>query len=212
MKSNLSHWQRMQDYNYFENHPCYLGLNTFDHDRDLSFIEPFRKLEPTDKVAIIGCGYGRETRLIAPKVAKVYGIDVSPKILDKARNWLAGHGVHNFTPVLAASYRDEIPNDLDLVYSIVCFQHLTRDLVADYFENMVPKLKSGGSIIAQFYEDKRNPTLDAPLESFESVVTWTADEVRALAASVGLKVEGFVTSRIPDYESVWWHWLHGRKP
>jgi hypothetical protein len=73
---------------------------------------------------------------MAPHVKSVYGIDVSEKILAKAVQFTSENGVKNFTPVLAESFKEEIPDGVDIVFSIVVMQHLTRDLVEDYFRSL----------------------------------------------------------------------------
>src|SRR5712691_12656819 len=130
MRSNLEFWKEMQEQDYFENHPCYRGLD--DHGGDVNFIEKFITLNPKMSAVVIGCGYGRESAYIAKRVGWVYGIDVNETILSKARAWVTERGVHNFTAILADNYKSDIPNEIDLIYSIVVMQHLTKDLVYDY--------------------------------------------------------------------------------
>src|SRR5262245_54770510 len=117
-RSNVPCWQQMQEAGYFENCPDYKGLPDLG-DVDIRAIEQFRPLTPDMTVVVIGCGYGRESVHICPRVKHVYGIDVSDRILSKAKAHLRDRGIANFTPVLAEHYKEKIPSGIDLIFSIV---------------------------------------------------------------------------------------------
>jgi cyclopropane fatty-acyl-phospholipid synthase-like methyltransferase len=205
MRSNVEFWKAMQDEDYFEQHPCYSGLN--DHgDAEVHVIEQFVPLNPSMKVVVIGCGYGRETAHIAKRVKHVYGIDVNDRILGKAVNYLKGMSVTNFTPVLAESYRSQVPQDVDLVFSIVVMQHLTRDLVRDYLAGLGAKLSPQGKMVIQFLEDL-NADLgsDAELKVHEPSVSWSLPQIVQGARDGGLTLE-----RSHSYLATslcLWHWV-----
>ena len=146
MRSNLTHWQEMQENDYFEKHVCYNGLVDMG-DGECGVIEWFTPLTEDKSVVVIGCGYGRESIHIAKRVCHVYGIDVSRKILDKAVKYTAEHDVRNFTPVLAEIFDLTIPDGIDLVYSITVFQHITRDLARNYLYVLGRKLAPGGKMV-----------------------------------------------------------------
>jgi SAM-dependent methyltransferase len=212
VRSNLDVWKRLQDGGYFENHPCYKGISDFGGEESLQAIEWFLPIEPEMRVAVIGCGYGRETLKIAPRVKQVFGIDVSEVILDKAVKFLSEHGVSNFVPVLADSFAQKIPPGLDVVFSIVVMQHLTRDLVRNYFIELGRKLTIGGSFVVQFL-DERNvdySSTDAPEGSGgEPSISWSHWQLVELARTAGLKVVEIRTLLVTD--AALWHWVHFRK-
>jgi SAM-dependent methyltransferase len=188
LRSNIENWKRLQEGDYFENHPCYNGLRDFD-DSTCSLVEGFLPLKPEMNVVVIGCGYGRETAHIAPKVRHVFGIDVSQTILAKAERYLGARGIHNFTPVLAEEYDSAIPDGVDLVFSIVVMQHLTRDLVRDHFTTLGRKLTPTG---VQFVEDfmamEDDATEDpATLRTYEASISWTSRQILELSRACGLK-------------------------
>jgi SAM-dependent methyltransferase len=210
LKSNLDYWKALQDTDYFENHRCYekdtqgAFLAT---GPDVEIIERYTPLQPNKKVAVIGCGYERESALIAPRVAHVWGIDVSGYILGKASAFLAGRGVANFTPVLAERWRQDVPQGLDLVFCYIVFQHISRDLVRDYLDGMRGKLVPGGEWVCQFAELDYG-TDDAEMRVYEPCVRWTPDEIRQAAADAGYQVLALDSLRIPDHGQ--WHWTHLR--
>lgn len=211
-RSNLDVWQRLQEAGYFENHPCYNGISEFGGEESLEAIERFLPINPSMHVAVIGCGYGRETLKLAPRVSQVYGIDVSDVILKKAMTFLTQHGVTNFVPVPADCFVQKIPHNLDLVFSIVVMQHITRDLVRNYFIELTRKLNIGGSFVVQFLDERDvdYQNTDAPIASGgEPSISWSHWQLVELARVAGLKVVGFRTFLVTD--AALWHWVHFRK-
>ena len=157
------------------------------------------------------CGYGRETLKLAPLVGTVYGIDVSDEILVKASQFLGQNGITNFVPVEYDRYRSAVPDDLDLVFSIVVMQHLTRNLVVEYFTVLGSKLKPGGSVIVQFLEELFDGVelFDAELKKHEPSVSWTLRQIARLSEQSELE---FVQTRtLKVTPSALWHWIHFRR-
>ena len=197
----------MHERRYFDNHkhPSFKDFN-ISGPETLRSIEYFIKLKPHYKVVVIGCGYGRDTLQIAPHVGHVYGIDVSDKILDKACRITADNGIHNFTPVLADTYRNDIPEDIDLVFSIVVIQHITRDLTHDYFNTLEKKLSPTGVMVVQFLERTKNICKDADLRVYEPGVTWTNKEICELAEECNLTLKEIRT--IVLRKDILHHWAY----
>lgn len=188
MRSNLDCWKTLQERGYFESHVHYKGY-TIDGDEILPTIELFTRLVLHRKVVVIGCGYGRDVIQIAPHVEWVWGIDVSESLLQKASSLTRALWLYNFTGVLAEDYADHIPDDIDLVYSIVTMQHLTRDLVYQYFRVLSKKLAPDGKMIIQFLDKPGEPTPDAELRAYEPAVFWRKEKIEAMASLNDLDVE-----------------------
>ncbi len=185
MRSNLSQWKALQERGYFEKHIHFKNYTTIGHET-LPSIEFFTKLRSTDRVVIVGCGYGRETIQIAPHVRWVWGIDVTENLLQKALEVTSSQGIYNFTGILADSYSEQLPDDIDLVYSVVTMQHLTRDLVFDYFGTLSKKLSPQGAMVVQFLERLGDKGNDADLRVYEPSVTWRKKQIGELAKECGL--------------------------
>lgn len=208
----LDHWRAIQDRGYFENHPAYSGMREFGSDEGLAAIEMFRPLAATDKVVVIGCGYGRESQGIAKRCANVWGIDVTVGILRKAVDYLAERGVRNFTPVLASHYERNIPTGIDVVFSLVVMQHLPPNFVEQYFLILSAKLKPAGAFIVQFIEDLAGEegSQAIPSDVGEPSVSWTCRQLVGLADKSGLIVNEVRTIRVA--EQTLWHWIYFEKP
>lgn len=209
MRSNLKHWQELQASGYFEA-PTYKDRPDFG-DFEIRAIEHFMPLRADMTVVIVGCGYGRESEYIARRVKHVYGIDVSEPILEMAQRHLQEKGVRNFTPILATEYASKIPPGIDLVFSIVVMQHLTRDLVVDYFYRLGAMLVPEGRMVVQFVEeigkDTRN---DAELRVYEPMVNWTTQQLLLLTQLAHLKLEEIRTVLVT--ETALWHWAYVSRP
>jgi glycosyltransferase involved in cell wall biosynthesis len=201
VRSNLEYWQQLQDNQYFEKHQYYAGLKAYGTDCEK--LGKYTSLSKEMTVVVIGCGYGRETLLIAPRVKHVYGIDVNRTILDKADKFLAERGITNFTSVLAQDWKHVVPSNIDVVYSIVVFQHLTRYLVKDYIHGLAKKLSPNGKFVCQF-ADLANGTHDAELRPYEPNTRWSQTEIEELIQECGLIQNAIDTQDIPGKGS--WYW------
>lgn len=198
---NLKQWKNLQEREYFEQHPKYKGLIAFG-DETMKSIEQFREIKKTDNIIIIGCGYGREVLQISPFVTKIYGIDVNDIILTKAEIFLEKNNVDNFIPTLAENWKVEIPDAIfDIAYSMVVMQHLSKDIVRDYFKNIPQKLCSSGSMIIQFLE-----SLGKNSERNEPSFSWTVEEIKTLAKDSNLELKEIISKNLK--KGKYWHWGH----
>lgn len=210
MKTNISGWLALHEAGYYKVHPYYKDKSNAPVG-DLEAIEYYYKLRPEMTVAIIGSGYGREAAMIAPRVAKVYAIDIGEIVFAQMRQYLAEKGISNVEPVLAERWREDLPAGIDFVYSFVTFQHLTRDLTRDYILGLPEKLAEDGHGLVQFSESPTG-TVDAEDVAVEPNVKWTVSEIRALFAEAGLFIYRFHTSNGVGGRrttKTWtWHWAY----
>src|SRR5688500_10583156 len=91
----------------------------------------------------IGCGIGTFSRLLAARSNRVTAIDLSPKMIEIAKNFSESHTNINFqvADVLETEFPDE---HFDAIVSIATFHHLP-------LEQVLPKLKkalkTGGRLL-----------------------------------------------------------------
>ncbi|PIQ23179.1 hypothetical protein COW36_19240 [bacterium (Candidatus Blackallbacteria) CG17_big_fil_post_rev_8_21_14_2_50_48_46] len=210
-QSNLNHWKEMQEQGYFDHHPHYQAeQGLIDHGNEAEFIQNFCPLNTNMQVAVIGCGYGRESKLIAPLVGKIWGIDVSKPLLERARQNLVSAGIHNFEPVLAEEWQQKVPSGIDLVFSYTVFQHLTKHLVTEYIQGFAEKLAPEGQILCQFMHSPSG-TFDAALSTYEPHVSWTPEEIHNLLKLSGLELIHLQTLQVDPVEKIDWIWVHAQK-
>jgi SAM-dependent methyltransferase len=166
-------------------------------------------VEAGDRVIDIGCGIGRLTRALAGRGAEVVAIDVSPEMIERARDlnrdldgveWIAGDG-RTLEPIAGAS--------ADAILSFVVFQHVPDpEITLGYVREMGRVLKPGGWAafqISDLPEVHQRPSLPQRLtgglrRAFrggpkgQDHPAWRGSAVplerlRAVAAEVGLDTE-----------------------
>jgi len=126
---NLRVWKKLQQNDYFANHKQYKNFQLALEDSEI--IEKIK-----DKVIVdIGCGYGRETYYFSKYAKKVYGIEVSSKILNEAFDFIKMHGdIYKVKLVLAEHYEKKILLPIDFVYARHVFQHISPKLCKQYLD------------------------------------------------------------------------------
>ena len=104
---------------------------------------------PQTRVLSIGCGIGDTELLLAPRVAHVTGVDLSPQAVAHARRSAADRGILN-TNFLASPWESaRIPGaPFDLVIAVFFLHHLTDDELTSFPVRLLPLLKDGGRFYA----------------------------------------------------------------
>jgi SAM-dependent methyltransferase len=105
----------------------------------------------TGAVLELGCGAGRMTHSFARRFKRVYALDISSEMLQRARKihsdrsnilWLLNNG---------ADLACVKSNSFDLVFSYLVLQHLPKEaLTGRYLEEMLRVLRPGGAFLFQF--------------------------------------------------------------
>ncbi len=133
-----------------------------DPQRDLwqlpdQVVEALR-LKPGDVVADIGAGTGYFSRRLARRAAKVYAVDIDPKLLEYARR----DAPANLETVLATPDDPKLAaRSVDLIFICDVLHHIENR--AAYYAKLERALKPGGRIVnIDFF---KNPTpMGPPLE------------------------------------------------
>lgn len=108
----------------------------------------------------VGCGVGRMTRAFAQRFARVAAFDLSPKMLEQAKqltpeipnvSWIYSNGV---------DLRPAANESIDFVFSYLVLQHLPEEsLVQSYVGEMIRVLRPSGVCLFQFNGSSR-PTMN----------------------------------------------------
>ena len=98
-----------------------------------------------NNVLEIGCGIGRLLSPLADmhKESMFYGIDISEEMIKLA-------------PKKDNIKYQQVPNNLDFVYSMLVFQHIEHQEKINYIKLAYEKLKNGGNLFFQFVIGKEN--------------------------------------------------------
>lgn len=136
-KSNEDYYDEFADWYERDRHGGYHALiDAMETDLVLPFAEGRKVLE-------IGCGTGLILRHVAPVAALAVGLDISPRMLERAQ----ARGLN----VVRAS-ATELPfsdASFDLVYSFKVLSHV-REIDRAFFE-MARVTKPGGQLVLEFY-------------------------------------------------------------
>lgn len=185
------------------------------------------QFKPDDIVLDIGCGSGIVALALAPWVSTVKGMDLSPRMVERARANSAGVGNVSYT-VGDIRFMDSLEERFDkiLAYSVLQYLDGLDDLRA-VFQGLVSALKPGGMALfaANPDPDRREVyrekvlSLDLEEEEKERVLKisdqalWLApDQMVELGAEYGLTCEPR-----PISQRIWQHFymfdlvvFHGR--
>lgn len=110
-------------------------------------------LDPPAEILEIGCGVGRLLVPLAGRVAVAHGVDISPVMIGKAKEYAAG--APNVKTALTDGSLAHLANEsLDFVFSFIVFQHIPdRAPIRRYVEEAARVLKPGG--VFRFQVDGR---------------------------------------------------------
>lgn len=145
------------------------------------------------EVLEIGCGIGRVLIPLAQRTPRnhFHGQDISIKMLQRAQ------AVPSFADI--SWWLDDIPSTLDAVYSMLVFQHLPGEKVAEYFTRIGKALRPSGLFRFQFVEGDYHVDHDHR-HSLDDVVAWLH--------AAGMKAVNFDEGLVHDD----WTWVTAVKP
>jgi len=139
--------------------------------RQLDRFLAFAGIQPTDRLLDVGCGMGRYTLPLADQGFLVEGLDLSPYLLDRLREYAAGRHAITLHCADLLDYRPELAGRFDAVIGFFTLHHL-HDLGAS-FEAMAQLVKPGGTIA--FLEPNALNGLYYLQILFTSGMTWEGD-------------------------------------
>jgi SAM-dependent methyltransferase len=148
----------------------------------------------------IGCGAGRMSRHVAPRVARLVACDVAPEMLRIARARLAGAINVDFLETDGRTLRPLPDASADLVFSAVVLQHVARSVAASYVAEAFRVLRPGGRILIHV----PGPVAGAPVppeppeRDTWSLRYYSEDELRHGLTAAGFTWEGSIREEIVD--------------
>lgn len=222
MKTNVPEWQALHEHgsaafpeSYFQSHKYYQA-GMYEGGFDIGVIPKFFTLGPEMTALVIGAGYGRETAFIAPRIKRVYCIDVKSEKLEAHRATFLG--ARKITNTINLAYEpgwDAKIEPLDFAYSFTVFQHITRDITDDYFRGVAGKLTPSGRLLFQFAQRPQGGQTDpTPGLVYEPQVNWSRTDIATATGYYGLRIFALHTTKTIKQagRSYLWHWLlAGRK-
>jgi len=108
-------------------------------------------VHPESRVLNIGCGIGRVERYLAPHVGALWGVDISGKMIARARLRLAEFPNVRLRELAAGEFLSAFETgSFDLVFSFLVLQHLEKEDAYRYLEDACRVLEPGGRLPVQF--------------------------------------------------------------
>ncbi len=109
------------------------------------------RIDAEARVLDLGCGIGRMTAQLTDRFAEVVGVDVSPEMVDKARELHGGAANLRFEANNGADLGDFEDDSFDLVFSYSVLPHLPPSVLRAYFAEVNRVLRPGGWFRYQFW-------------------------------------------------------------
>jgi len=169
---------------------------------DLGTLVAWAAPRPTDRALDVSTGGGHTALALAPHVARVTASDLTPRMLEAARQFLTGQGVTNADFVVADA--EQLPF-LDASFELVTVRiapHHYAD-AARAVREMARVLMPGGRLVVIDNIAPEDPLLDEYTNRWEKardpshVREYTVSEWRSFLAAAGLRVERMETERRP---------------
>lgn len=155
-----------------------------------------RFLKGGEAVLDIGCGIGRIEKYLAPRVREMWAVDVSGRMIARARERLAALPNVHLREVGNSEFLSSFePARFDLVFSFLVLQHLAREDAFLYLRDALRVLKPGGTLVTQF-PNLLSPTYtrafvaqaEVSPRSAGRVRCYTEPEVRHLLGTIGFEI------------------------
>jgi SAM-dependent methyltransferase len=142
-------------------------------------IRRFGLLAPDTRVLDIGCGIGRLEQALAPHVADILGVDLSPAMVAEARRRCADLANVRFAVASGRGFPDLADESFDLVIAVDTFPYIVQagpGLVRTHVAEAARLLRPGGALLILNFSYRGDPAADAA-------------EMASLAAEAGLALE-----------------------
>ena len=110
------------------------------------------------RVLDIGCGFGKNARLLEGLGMRVHGVDVAPSAIEQCRRWV------RHPDRFAAASLDRLPHDdasFDVVLDVGCLHCLPSELVAPGIREIARVLEPGGWLFSRVLLPRDRRWLDA---------------------------------------------------
>lgn len=131
------------------------------------------EVAPTDHVLELGCGVGRIGREIAQRSALWHGVDISPNMIEVARQRLADLGPDRvrLNPLNRTRLDGCADASFDKAYCVAVFIHMDKEDFLIYLRELYRVLKPGGRL----YFDHWNLANEVGFKRFETEVAQYID-------------------------------------
>lgn len=142
----------------------------------------------------VGCGIGRVEKFLAKYCEDIHGVDVSGRMIRFARNELKECKNCFFHKTNGKDFSIFPDNKFDFVFSIITLQHLEKEDVYIYMEEMYRVLKPNGRVYLNFLNSLSDSVFEVFVNNAKSrsrhiarIRGYVEPEVDKMMKSVGFK-------------------------
>ena len=170
---------------------------SFEEGGQLDFARLKQWVNPESTVLDLGCGIGRVALYVAPACAKLWAVDVSPRMLEMARVRLADQRNVQYAICQDVVIPDVPTASIDVAYSLLVLQHLEREDAFLLLQELRRIMRPTGTAVLSF----PNLLSETYLASFREYARtrvssvrsrarfYTAQEVECVLGAAGFKAD-----------------------
>src|ERR1039457_1226658 len=121
----------------------------FEIDAMLRYAESFQPLREKRYALDFGCGVGRLTQALASHFERVCGVDISPAMIQHARNYQGSEGRSEYLVNETGDLHQFRDSQFDFVYSSITLQHMPARFAKQYIAEFLRVLNPAGLLLFQ---------------------------------------------------------------
>ncbi len=122
--------------------------------KELEFIANI--VSPGDKILDFGCGNGRLLEILKDKNIEYHGVDVSLKLIQKAKEKYPDFK-GQFSKIEAEASLPFPVNYFNVIFSLAVFHHFSREYQGKKIKELYDRLKPGGTVVLTVWNlDQKN--------------------------------------------------------
>lgn len=157
--------------------------------RSKDIVDLLRKLKLINKQGVvldIGCGVGRAEYKLAKEVKDCVGIDISPSMINLARKYVK-HPNINFLVGNGKNLNSIKNSPFNLVFSILVFQHIPKNIFINYLKESFRVLKKNGKLLFQISIYQKNKPSDPLTNHPWSLRYYKPSDLKKILSKIGFK-------------------------
>jgi SAM-dependent methyltransferase len=158
----IASWRK--DWNVAE----FLKSGEEDYERLVAPVLDRFSISPAEKTMLeLGCGAGRMTHSFASRFCRVIAVDLSPEMLERARNLLTDDVNVSWTQANGKDLESVVSETVDFSFSYLVLQHLPNERsVQMYISEMLRVLNNDGICLFQFN------AMERPVMNWKGQFAW----------------------------------------
>lgn len=147
-------------------------------------LKKLKLINRSSEVLDIGCGVGRLEYSLAKEVKFCVGIDIASSMIALAKKYIKAENV-DFITVNGKDLTELRNRQFDLIFSIIVFQHLPRDIFKSYIIDSFKHLRKGGKLFFQIpiYTGPKPP--EPPHKHPWAIRSYRLDELSKILKTAG---------------------------